>query len=76
MKLYADIGEDDLVEVVADYDYQPEERATRDYPGCSEYVQVYEVLADGIDVTDKLTKKQVSAIEYDILEKLHERDYE
>ena len=40
------------VELIAEFDYQPEEKRTFDHPGCDAEVQVTEIRANSITGTD------------------------
>jgi hypothetical protein len=44
MTYTVDLGIAGEVECIVRFDYQPEERMTYDYPGCSESYDVYEVI--------------------------------
>ncbi len=39
-------------DLVIEFDYQPAERMTRDYPGCDAEVDVVSVMANGIDILE------------------------
>ena len=49
--------------------YQPYERMTHDYPGCPESVELEQVLHGGLDMLALLTKREIDAIEQQILER-------
>lgn len=55
-------------------DYQPGERATRDYPGCAEDFEVAEVFAadSKIDLCDMLDDASVESIAIAVLEQIQE----
>ena len=61
--------------LLVNYDYQPMERATREYPGCDESVTVESVILGdvdgGVDITEQLTTAQVEDFESRILENLN-----
>jgi len=65
----ADPGEEDFTgyiwdtEVGITFDYQPEEDATRTYPGCDAAVTVTGVFLRGVDILDLLDAGEVSVIE-------------
>ena len=53
------------------YDYQPEEKQTRDYPGCHEEVEINEIFFNGISVFNLLADKS-DELENKVLDKLNE----
>ena len=62
-------------EIEVDYDYQPYEQMTRQYPGCSESVEINEVrIVNGSEIC--LMKNEEGLIEEQILEHIaEESDY-
>lgn len=69
---YLDMGElgEQLIEV--HYDYQPEERATRDYPGCNEYIEINSVKWEGLELLPFLSEKSLDNACEEIIEDLHD----
>ena len=57
---------DDDVEVI--FDYQPEEKPTRDYPGCGEEIEVQKVIYKDIDIYPILSYEMIEEIETKIKE--------
>lgn len=56
------------VSVAVEYDYQPEERATRHYPGCAAVAQLTRVTTQsGEDILAKLTANEKEALEEEAL---------
>jgi hypothetical protein len=53
------------------YDYHPAEAQTRDYPGCSEGVEITEVLHRGDDITALLESGTIEMIEEAIMSDRH-----
>lgn len=53
-------------EVEVEFNYQPEERATKDYPGASEEIEIETVIISGIDITVLVSKEVLKAIEYEL----------
>lgn len=46
------------------FDYQPEEKPTRDYPGCAEEVEVQEVIYKGVDIYPIISDDMMYDIEH------------
>jgi hypothetical protein len=65
------------VEFEVEFDYQPYEPPERgpeaQYPGCAQYVEVYEIKHNGVDFGEIL-EDQLEAFEELILEKIHENE--
>ena len=53
------------------YDYQPEEKQTRDYPGCHEEVEICEIFFNGVSVFNLLADK-FDELENEVINKLNE----
>jgi len=71
---YLDMGALGDQEVTIKYDYQPEERQTRDDPGCTASIDVTEVIWRGVDVLSDLPTDVVKELEIEILTATEEGD--
>jgi len=52
-----------------DFDYQPEERRTHDYPGIDEEFKIYNITLNGINAEDLLSK-QIEDFEKEVINQL------
>ena len=66
------IGDD--CPVVVEYDYQPRERMTLEYPGCSEGVEVESVEVNGKEILEELSKKCLDELEEKCLDDIHDQE--
>lgn len=57
---------DDELEIEVDFDFEPAERMTRDYPGCDAQVTINEVLAAGKEIC--LTKDEEERMVEEIMD--------
>ena len=60
------------VELEIEYDYQPEEKQTWDYPGCGESFEITSIKINDIDVME-LLEEQIESIEEALVEELKGR---
>ena len=63
-----DLGEIGEQTVTVEFDYQPAERQTRDDPGCSEEVEITEVLFRGISIHSDCSADTISQLEQEAFE--------
>lgn len=75
IKTYADIGIEDVVDVEVEFDFQPEERMTRDYPGCPAYIEIISVIRGGVDITAFIDETEIQQIEQRIWDILNDEAY-
>ncbi len=50
------------LDVDIEFDYQPEEPQTRDYPGCEADVDITSVTFKGVELRDALSKTQLNEL--------------
>ncbi len=62
MKAYIEI------EVDIDFDYQPPDAQTRDYPGCEGGVELTSALHNGVEIIDMLAPSALSALKADVVD--------
>jgi hypothetical protein len=55
-----------------DYNYQPEEKQTYDYPGCDESFEIFNVTLNGIDASE-LLESQIDEFEEEVINMLKGR---
>ena len=60
------------VELEIEFDYQPEEKQTWDYPGCGESFEITSIKINDIDVME-LLEEQIESIEEALVEELKGR---
>jgi len=73
-EMYCDLGVFGEQLIHIHYDYQPYERATREYPGCEEGIDITQFMWDGVDYLNKLPPDVLEDIASDILENIYEDD--
>lgn len=73
IELYATIDGAE-VDVTCAYDYHPYERQTYDYPGHPEVVTLYSVMDGNVEIFSALTPQEITRIEQQIIDVLHEDD--
>lgn len=55
-------------DLVIEFDYQPEEEATNESPGCPESADVYSVMAGDFEILDWCSKESIAFFEEKCLE--------
>ena len=76
IEYYLTIGPLEEVEAIVEYDYQPKERQTYNYPGCPEFIDVYGVTINGVKLCKGIQEALIEALNKDdsLLDKIHESE--
>ncbi len=61
----------DGIPVRIEFDWQPKEPGTLEYPGCDESVEINEVLLETYDLLEILSNEVISALQVECLEHWH-----
>jgi hypothetical protein len=74
IEYYLTIGPLEEVEAIVEYDYQPKERQTYNYPGCDEAIDVCGVKIKGVTLSLEMQAALIDALQDDdsLLDQIHE----
>ena len=74
IEYYLTIGPLEEVEAIVEYDYQPEERQTYNYPGCDEAIDVCGVTIKGVTLSPEMQAALIDALQDDdrLMDKISE----
>jgi hypothetical protein len=64
------------ISLEVEYDYQPEERMTQEYPGCPEEVEIGVVSHKGEDISDLLSTVVIDKLTDTILDRIQDKRYD
>ena len=65
IEYYLTIGPLEEVEAIVEYDYQPKERQTYNYPGCDEAIDVCGVTIKGVTLSPEMQAALIGALQDD-----------
>jgi hypothetical protein len=74
IEYYLTIGPLEEVEAIVEYDYQPKERQTYNYPGCDEAIDVCGVTIKGVTLSPEMQSALIDALQDDdrLMDKINE----